>query len=257
MDFLQAIILSVVEGVSEFLPISSTGHLVLASQLLHVAQTEFVKSFEVIIQLGAILAVVVLYGKRLLENKKLWPKIIAAFVPTAIIGFALYKLIKHFLLGNTAVTLWALLIGGIVLLFIEKFYKEQPHHLEKAENLSYKKAMVIGLVQSISVIPGVSRSAATILGGLFVGLKRKTAVEFSFFLAIPTMAAATGLDLAKSSFGFTSQEWGVLTVGFVGAFLTALLAVKYFLRYIEHHSFVAFGLYRIMVAIVFWLMIVR
>ena len=257
MDFLQAIILSVVEGISEFLPISSTGHLVLASQLLHVAQTDFVKSFEVIIQLGAILAVVVLYGKRLVENKKLWPKILAAFIPTAIIGFALYKLIKHFLLGNTAVTLWALLIGGIVLLFIEKFYREQPHHLEKAENLTYKKAMLIGLIQAISVIPGVSRSAATILGGLFVGLKRKTAVEFSFFLAIPTMAAATGLDLAKSSFSFTSQEWGVLAVGFVGAFLTALLAVKYFLRYIEHHSFVAFGVYRIVLAIMFWLLIVR
>ncbi len=257
MDFLQAIILSVVEGISEFLPISSTGHLVLASQLLHVAQTDFVKSFEVIIQLGAILAVVVLYGKRLVENKKLWPKILAAFIPTAIIGFALYKLIKHFLLGNTAVTLWALLIGGIVLLFIEKFYREQPHHLEKAENLTYKKAMLIGLIQAISVIPGVSRSAATILGGLFVGLKRKTAVEFSFFLAIPTMAAATGLDLAKSSFRFTSQEWGVLAVGFVGAFLTALLAVKYFLRYIEHHSFVAFGVYRIVLAIMFWLLIVR
>ena len=257
MDFLQAIILSIVEGISEFLPISSTGHLILASEILKISQTEFVKSFEVIIQLGAILAVVVLYGKRLLENKKLWPKIFAAFVPTAIVGFILYKLIKQFLLGNTAVTLWALLIGGIILLFIERFYKEQPHHLDKAENLSYKKAFLIGLIQSISVIPGVSRSASTILGGLFVGLKRKTAVEFSFFLAIPTMAAATGLDLLKSGFSFSATEWEILAVGFVGTFLTALLAVKYFLRYIEHHTFVGFGIYRIIVAILFWLLVVR
>jgi len=257
MDLLQALILSIVEGVSEFLPISSTGHLILASDILKISQTEFVKSFEIIIQLGAILAVVVLYAKTLLEKRKLWVPLLAAFIPTAVIGFILFKLIKQFLLGNTAVTLWALLIGGIVLIIAEKLYKEQPHHLDSIEKLSPKKAMLIGLAQSISVIPGVSRSAATILGGLFVGLKRKPAVEFSFLLAIPTMIAATGLDLVKSNFSFSGQEWGVLAVGFVGAFVTALLAIKYFIQYVKNHTFIAFGIYRIILAIVFWLLIMR
>jgi len=257
MDILQALILSIVEGISEFLPISSTGHLILTSDILKLSQTEFVKSFEIIIQLGAILAVVVLYAKTLLEKRKMWVPLLAAFIPTAIIGFILFKLIKQFLLGNTMVTLWALLLGGVILIIAEKLYKEQPHHLDSIEKLSYKKAILIGLAQSISVIPGVSRSAATILGGLFVGLKRQPAVEFSFLLAIPTMVAATGLDLVKSNFSFTSQEWGVLAVGFIGSFITALLAVKFFIQYVKNHTFVAFGIYRIVLAIVFWLLIVR
>lgn len=257
MDFLQAIILSVVEGITEFLPISSTGHLILASDLLKISQTEFVKSFEIIIQLGAILGVVWLYWKRLTTNKKIWIPILTAFIPTAVIGFVLYKLIKTMLIGNTQVVLWALFLGGIVLIIAEKMYKEQPHHLDNIEKLSYKKAILIGVAQSVSVIPGVSRAAATILGGLFVGLKRKASVEFSFFLAIPTMFAATGLDLAKSSFHFTSGEWGVLAVGFVGAFFTAILAVKYFVRYIQNHTFIAFGIYRILLALVFWFVLLQ
>ena len=256
MDILHALILSVVEGISEFLPISSTGHLVLTSELLKIPQTEFVKSFEIIIQLGAILSVIVLYWRRLVESRQLSLKVLAAFLPTAVVGFALYKVIKVFLLGNTMVTLLALFLGGIALIVAEKFYKEQPHHLEELEKLTYKKAFLIGLAQSISVIPGVSRAAATIFGGLFLGLKRKAAVEFSFLLAIPTMAAATGLDLLKTSFSFSGQEWGVLSVGFIGAFITAIFAVKYFIKYIEHHTFVVFGIYRIVLAILFWLFIV-
>lgn len=257
MDVLHAIILSVVEGITEFLPISSTGHLVLVSDILKISQTDFVKSFEIIIQLGAILAVVVLYWKRFLLSKILCLKVLTAFIPTAVIGFGLYKLIKLFLLGNTAVTLWAIFLGGIALIVIEKLYKEQPHHLDAIERLSYKNAFLIGLIQSLSMIPGVSRAAATILGGLFVGLKRKAAVEFSFFLAIPTMAAATGLDVIKTSFAFTSQEWGVLLIGFVGAFITALLAIKYFVQYVQKHNFVAFGVYRIILALLFWIFIVH
>jgi undecaprenyl-diphosphatase len=257
MDFIQVLILSVVEGISEFLPISSTGHLILASDFLNIPQTEFVKSFEIIIQLGAILSVVVLYWKRLMTSRLLSMKILAAFIPTAIIGFAFYPVVKEVLLGNTIVTLWALFLGGILLIFIERFYKEQPHHFESIEKLSYKKAMVVGLVQSISLVPGTSRSAATILGGLFVGLKRKAAVEFSFLLAIPTMAAATGLDLIKTNFSFSSQEWGLLAVGFIGSFITAIFAVKYFIKYIEHHTFIAFGVYRIVLAVLFWLFIVN
>lgn len=257
MDVLHALVLSVVEGISEFLPISSTGHLILASDILKIPQTEFVKSFEIIIQLGAILSIVVLYWRKLIANKALWWKILAAFIPTSIIGFALYKVVKVFLLGNTVVTLWALFIGGILLIIIERFYKEQPHHLESIEKLSYKKAMIIGLVQALSLIPGTSRSAATILGGLFVGLRRKAAVEFSFFLAIPTMVAASGLDLIKTNFSFSGQEWGILAIGFVGAFVTAIFAVKYFIKYIEHHTFIIFGIYRIILAVLFWIFIIR
>jgi undecaprenyl-diphosphatase len=257
MDFFQAIILSIVEGITEFLPISSTGHLVLTADLLKIPQTEFVKSFEVIIQLGAILAVVVLYWRRFLQSKALWMRLFVAFVPTAILGFAFYKIIKQYLLGNPMVTLWALFLGGIALIVIEKLYKEKPHHLDKVEFLSLKKAFVIGLVQSIAMIPGVSRSAATIFGGLFMGLKRSAAVEFSFLLAVPTMAAATGLDLLKSNFSFSAQEVMALTVGFVGAFITALFAIKSFVRYVQHHSFIAFGIYRIVLALLFWFFIAR
>lgn len=257
MDLIQTIILSFVEGITEFLPVSSTGHLILTSELLQIPSTEFVKSFEVIIQLGAILAVVSLYAKRLLTSKELWFKILTAFVPTAILGFAFYSLIKTFLLGNVMVTLWMLFLGGIALIVWERFYQEQPHHKEKIESLSYKQALLVGLFQSISMVPGVSRSAATIIGGLTVGLKRKASVELSFLLAIPTMAAATGLDLVKSNFSFSEGEWGIIAVGFVGAFVTALLAVKYFVRYVEHHSFVAFGIYRIILAILFLVFIVN
>jgi undecaprenyl-diphosphatase len=256
MDILQALILSIVEGISEFLPISSTGHLILTADLLQIQQTEFVKSFEIIIQLGAILSVVVLYWRKLLMSKALCLKVAAAFLPTAVIGFISYPFIKQVLIGNTIITLWALFLGGIALIFAEKLYKEQPHHVDDVTKLNYKRTMMIGLVQAISVVPGISRSASTILGGLFVGLKRKAAVEFSFLVAIPTMAAATALDLGKSSFQFTMQEWGVLAVGFVGSFITALLAVKYFLKFVEKHTFIPFGIYRIVLAVLFWVFII-
>jgi undecaprenyl-diphosphatase len=255
MDIIQAIILGIVEGITEFLPISSTGHLVLVSELLKIQQTEFVKSFEVIIQLGAILAIVIIYFKRLWQNRKLWPIIAIAFIPTAIVGFTLYPLIKNVLLGNTQITLWALFIGGIVLIIWEKFYKEKEHHLKEVEQLSYKKALLVGVFQSLSVIPGVSRAASTIIGGLTVGLTRKAAVEMSFFLAVPTLAAATGLDLIKSEFNFSANEWIILSIGFIAAFITALFAVKFFLKYIADHTFVAFGIYRIVLAIAFWIFV--
>ncbi|MDO8618894.1 MAG: undecaprenyl-diphosphate phosphatase [Candidatus Daviesbacteria bacterium] len=256
MDFLQAIILSIVEGVTEFLPISSTGHLVLASELLKISQTDFVKNFEIIIQLGAILAVVVLYFKSLL-NFKLWPKIIVAFLPTGILGLTLYKIIKDILLGNTMVTLAALFLGGVALIVLEKLYTEQPHHLDKVEDMSYMQAFGIGLVQSVSMIPGVSRSAATIIGGMFLGLKRTTATEFSFLLAVPTMVAATGFDLIKADFKFSSSEVLLLSVGFLGSFITALIVVKFLIGYVKKNTFIPFGIYRIILALVFWLVLVK
>ncbi len=257
MDFLHATILSIVEGVSEFLPISSTGHQVLTASLLNIPETDFVKSFEIIIQLGAIMAVVVLYFKTFMQNLEVWKRIIAAFIPTAIVGFVLYKFIKAYLLGNIMVTLWALLIGGVILIIFELLYKEKDHHVEQIEQISLKNAFFIGVFQSLSVIPGVSRAAATIIGALFLGTKRKAAVEFSFLLAVPTMIAATGLDVVKANFSFSSQELITLGIGLIIAFITAMLTIKFFIRFIQHHTFIPFGIYRILLAIVFWLVFLR
>lgn len=255
MDYLQAIILSIVEGFSEFLPISSTGHLVLTSQLLNIPQTDFVKSFEIIIQLGAILAIVFLYWRKLFLDKKIWNRVAVAFLPTAIVGFTLYQVIKDFLLGNTMVTLWALFLGGIVLILLEKIYKEKEHHAGKIEDLTFKQSFLIGLAQSLSIIPGVSRAGASIMGALFLGAKRNVAVEFSFLLAIPTMFGATGLDLIKTNFSFSGEELGLLAVGFIGSFIVALLVVKWFLKFIQTNNFIVFGIYRIALTILFWLVV--
>ncbi|MCL4354688.1 undecaprenyl-diphosphate phosphatase [Patescibacteria group bacterium] len=258
MSYLHAFILSFVEGITEFLPISSTGHLILTSNLLDIAQTNFVKDFEIIIQLGAIFAVIFLYWKTLTTNIKAWKRIAIAFIPTAIIGFILYKIVKTFLLGNTYITLAALLIGGIILIILELMYKEKEHHANKVEEISYKNAFLIGVVQSLAIVPGVSRSAATVIGALFLGTKRKAAVEFSFLLAIPTMLAASGLDILKSDFiSYTSQQYIALFIGFFGSFIFAILAIKFLLDFIKKHTFIPFGVYRIVLAILFWLLIIR
>lgn len=255
MDIIQSLILSIVEGVTEFLPISSTGHLILASDLLKIPQSEFVKTFEIFIQLGAILSVVVLYWKKLTGNLKLWKNIIAAFIPTAIVGLILYDFIKEVLFENILITVGALLIGGVLLILIEKFHKEQSSNVT-IEQLTLKQSFLIGIAQSFSIIPGTSRAAATIIGGLFVGLKRKAAVEFSFLLAIPTMAAATGLDLIKSDINFSSNEMLVLAIGFIGSFVTALLVVKWFIKFIQTNNFFWFGVYRIILALIFLLLLI-
>ena len=248
MNIFQAVILSIVEGVTEYLPVSSTGHLILVSNLLQISQTNFVKSFEIAIQLGAILAVVGLYWQKLLDTK-LWPQLIAGFLPAAVVGLVAYPFIKQQLLGNTSVVLWSLLIGGLVLLFIDKLV---PGRQKSLASLNIQSALVIGLFQSVSIIPGVSRAAATIIGGLLVGLDRKSAVEFSFLLAVPTMAAATGLDLVKSSLAFTSNEWMLLGVGFIGSLITAWLSVKFFINFTKSHNFFWFGVYRIALAVMWW-----
>ena len=257
MNFIHAIILSVIEGLTEFLPISSTGHMVLASKILNIEQTDFVKSFEIIIQLGAIFAVVFLYWSTISRNINVWKKVITAFIPTGIIGFLLYKIVKNVLLGNPVITVYALLIGGILLILLEKIYKEKDYHADNIEKISYKSAFMIGLFQSVSIIPGVSRSAATIIPALLLGTKRKTAVEFSFLLAIPTMLAATSLDLVKSSFSFTLPEYLILIVGLVVSFVVALIAVRFLLDFIKKHTFIPFGVYRIVLAIVFWLTVLK
>jgi undecaprenyl-diphosphatase len=256
MNFLQSFILGIVEGITEFLPISSTGHLILASTLMGIAQTEFVKTFEIVIQLGAILAVVVLYWRAFL-NLEVLKKVIVAFIPTGLIGLALYKLVKTYLLGNEVVVLWALLIGGIALIVFEYFYEEKETAVANIRDISYGQAVSIGLFQALSIIPGTSRSAATIVGGLVMNLKRSTIVQFSFLLAVPTMLAASGLDLVKTTATFTLGEVAMLTIGFAVAFVVALFSIRFLLQYVRSHTFVAFGIYRIAVSLVFFWFIVR
>jgi len=251
MTVIQALFLSVIEGITEFLPISSTGHLILTVEILGIAQTDFVKNFEIIIQLGAILAVVVLHWRILLEKTVIWKPIFTAFFPTAVIGFVFYKAVKHFLIGNVTITIFALLFGGIILITLEKIYKNRGNGT--IEQLRVVPAFLIGLAQSLSIVPGISRSAATIIGGLLVGLSRKEAVFFSFLLAIPTMFAATSLDLVESSFQFSGSQWILLTIGFIGAFSSALIVVRAFLRYVQRHTIAPFGVYRIALSIVFWM----
>lgn len=256
MTFFQSILLGIVEGITEFLPISSTGHLILASELLGIIQTDFIKSFQIGIQLGAILAVVVLYWRHLLLNKKVILRIIIAFIPTALLGLIFYSTVKRFLLGNSAVVLWSLALGGVGLILFEKWYAKKGEITETGlENISVKQAFVIGLFQSVAMVPGVSRSAATIIGGLGLGIGRKTIVEFSFLLAVPTMFAATGLDLMKSAYTFSTSEIVLLITGFFVSFVIAIGAIKFLLNYIEKNSFIAFGWYRIALAIIFGLVL--
>ena len=254
MNFIHVLILGIIEGITEFLPISSTGHLILASHLLKLEQTEFLKTFEIVIQLGAITAVVFLYWQRVLTNFELIKKILVAFIPTAIIGFFVYPFVKSVLLESQHIVVWALFLGGVGIYLFEKWYDDKPTG-QTLEQMTYKQALVIGLAQSVAIVPGVSRAAATIIGGLFAGLDRKSIVEFSFLLAIPTMVGASGLDLIKSGSSITSQEYGMLGVGFVVALITAILAVKWLLKYIQSHNFVSFGIYRIILAVLFLILI--
>jgi undecaprenyl-diphosphatase len=252
MDYFQILLLSIIEGITEFLPVSSTGHLILASDILGLAQSEFFKSFEIIIQSGAILGVVLLYWKTLFKDRDYLKKIIVAFVPTGIIGFILYKLIKEFLLGNLWVTVLALLLGGIAIFTIEKYFQKKKEGSGiTIHNLSYSKTLLIGVIQSLSVIPGVSRSAATILGGMGLGLKREAAVEFSFLLAIPTMFAATGYDLLKSADQFKSDDFLLLAFGFIISMITAIISVKWFIGFVKTNTLIPFAIYRILLAVIF------
>jgi undecaprenyl-diphosphatase len=255
MTYLHTLILGIIEGVSEFLPISSTGHLILASHLLHLKQTDFHKSFEIAIQLGAILSVVVLYWRALLANFEILKRVIMAFIPTALLGFIFYKIIKRVLLGSNTVVLCSLLIGGIFLVLFELWHREKESASEQISDISYSKSFMIGLCQAVAMIPGVSRSAATIIGGLILGIKRKTIVEFSFLLSVPTMVAATGFDLIKSGSHFSLEEFNLLMMGFITSFIVALLSIKWLIHFIKNHTFISFGIYRILIFLLFWFVI--
>lgn len=252
MNYFNALVMGLVEGLSEFLPISSTGHLILTARLLGLEQSEFVKSFEVAIQLGAILSVVVLYWRSFLIRFEELKRIICAFIPTGIVGFFLYKIIKRYFFDDLRVVLWSLFIGGIALVIFEKRRGNAGQGVTGIGQISYRKAFLVGLCQALAVVPGVSRSAATIVGGTLLGIERKTIVEFSFLLAVPTMAAATGTDLLQNAHAFSKEELGVLAVGFTASFVVAILCIKWFLGFVKKYDFTVFGVYRMILAPVFW-----
>ncbi len=248
MDIFQAIIMGIIEGFTEFLPISSTGHMIVASEFLGLPQDAANKAYEVIIQFAAILAVILIYKEKITFKKiDLWMKLLAAFMPLAIVGFIFKDQIKA--LFSVEIVAWMFIIGGIVFLVVEHFYKEQPHHIKEVEKVSYKQAMLIGFAQLFSFIPGTSRSGATIIGGLLAGLDRKTSSDFSFLLAIPVMGAVSGYDLLKHYHEFGGVNWNAYVVGFVVAFVVAYITVKLFLVFIQKFSFVPFGIYRIIFGI--------
>lgn len=255
MTIVDAIILGVLEGLTEFLPISSTGHLIMASKLLGLEQTDTHKTFEVAIQLGSILAVLFIYSKRLLADRTLWFKVLIAFLPTAIFGFLFYKTIKS-LFGIETVSVM-LVVGGILFLLVEFLRRDKKlDEGKELHDLTLKGSLVIGLFQSASMVPGTSRSGMTMLGGMFVGLKRKSAAEFSFLLAIPTMFAATFYDIYKNAHTMIVDDYTTLAVGFVVAFVVAFFTVKAMVTFLENHTFVFFGIYRIIVGLAFWFLVV-
>jgi undecaprenyl-diphosphatase len=236
MTLLQSIIIAIIEGITEFLPVSSTGHMIIASTLMNINDDEFVKTFEICIQIGAILAIMLMYVKKFLSGLNIYFKLIVAFLPTAIIGFLAYDIIKSYLF-NPIVVATSLIIGGIILILIDQKVENQQTKVLEIEDISYKNAFLIGLFQCISMIPGVSRAAATIIGGIFNGLNKKQATEFSFLLAVPTMLAASSYDLLKTNVQFSSQEIMILGIGLLIAFATAWITVKFFLKFISHYGF--------------------
>ncbi len=254
MTIIQSFIMGIVEGLTEFLPISSTAHLIFTGQLLHIPTSDFLKSFEISIQLGAILSVVILYWKKVWSNLGIIWKIAAAFIPTSIIGLIFYKLVKSFLMESNLVIAISLIVGGIIIILFENWYAKK--NIDETEDeadlnkITYKQAVTLGVVQALAIVPGVSRAGATIIGGLAQGIKRKTIVEFSFLLAIPTMLAATALDIYKNPTIFTGDQLTVWLVGFVVSFITAIIGVKFLIKYVQKNDFKAFGWYRIVLGLI-------
>ncbi len=242
MDYFQAIIIAIVEGLTEFLPISSTGHMIITEKILGLQNTPFLNVFKVTIQFGAILSVIVLYWKRFFQTFDFYLKLFVAFIPAAIMGILFSDQIDM-MLGNVWVVAVSLILGGFVLLFVDNWFKNTKINGE----ISYPKAFKIGLFQVISMIPGVSRSAATIIGGMTQKLSRKDAAEFSFFLAVPTMFAASAWQLLKLYKEIKPQEISFLVVGNIVAFIVAMVAIKVFIAFLTKYGFRVFGIYRIIV----------
>lgn len=257
MNTIQSIIIAIVEGLTEFLPISSTGHMIITEKLLGLSGNDFSKVFTIAIQLGAILAVVVLYWKKFIDfkNWQFYAKLLVAVIPAILLGLLFSKKIDALLESSLTVAI-SMLAGGIILIFIDDVFKEHTIHDEK--EISFGRALLIGIWQCLAMIPGVSRSAASIIGGMQQKLTRNAAAEFSFFLAVPTMLAATGYKLYKyynESGGFSSNEIKQLAIGNLVAFVVAILAIKFFIGFLKKHGFRVWGYYRIIVGIVLLVLI--
>lgn len=249
MDIFQAIIIGIIEGFTEFLPISSTGHMIVASKFLGVSQDALTKAYEVIIQFAAILAVMLIYKDKVtLKKIDLWQKLFIAFLPLAVIGFIFKDYIKTLFTVEVVASMF--IVGGILFLLLEYFYEEKEWHISDVEKVSYKQALWVGIAQIFSLIPGTSRAGATIVGGLLVGLDRKASAEFSFLLAIPVMAAVSGYDLLKHYQDFADANWSAFLAGFITAFIVAYVTIKLFLAFIQRFTFVAFGVYRIIFGVI-------
>jgi len=246
MDSFQAVILAIIEGITEFLPVSSTGHMIIASSFMGIAHDDFTKLFTIVIQLGAILSVVILYWKRFLQSWDFYKKLFIAFLPAVVLGLLLNKLIDQLLESPLTVAI-TLILGGFVLLKIDDWYGQNTN-----TTIDYKKALKIGFYQTLAMIPGVSRSGATIVGGMLQGLNRKTATEFSFFLAVPTMLGATVKklwDYYQDGLHLSSHQINMLILGNVIAFIVAMIAIKSFINYVSQKGFKVFGYYRIAIGI--------
>ena len=257
MTIVESIIISIVEGLTEFIPISSTGHMIIAEKLLGVTDDDFTKVFTIAIQLGAILAVVVLYWKKFfdLNNWKFYVKLLVGVIPAIILGLLFSKKIDALLESTTTVAV-ALLAGGIILIFIDKFFTRPRIQSEK--QVSYVNSFTIGIWQCLAMVPGVSRSAASIIGGMQQKLTRSAAAEFSFFLAVPTMLAATGYKLFKfykEKGGFSGEEIKLLAIGNIIAFVVAMIAIKFFIEFLKKHGFRVWGIYRVILGIILLVMI--
>lgn len=257
MTTVQSIIIGIVEGLTEFIPVSSTGHMIITEKILNIPEDDFSKAFTIAIQLGAILAVVVLYWKKFFDfkNWQFYLKIAVGVIPALLLGFLFSDKIDAMLESSTTVAI-SLLAGGIILLFIDNVFKNPQ--VDKEEDVSFFNAIMIGIWQCIAMIPGVSRSAASIIGGMQQKLTRSAAAEFSFFLAVPTMLAATGYKLYnyyQDYGGFTSNEIKQLAIGNVVAFVVALLAIKFFIGFLKKHGFKIWGYYRIVVGIALLILI--
>lgn len=247
MNIFEAIILAIIEGLTEFLPVSSTGHMIIASSLMGIQSDNFVKLFTVAIQLGTIISVVVLYFKRFFRSIDFYFKLFVAFVPAIVFGLLFSDLIDE-LLESPMTVATSLVVGGIILLFVDTWFKNAS--LDNSDDISYLTAFKIGVFQCLAMIPGVSRSAASIIGGMSQKLTRKAAAEFSFFLAVPTMFAATAkklYDYYKDGHTISSEEMNLLLIGNVVGFVVALIAIKSFIGFLSNNGFKVFGIYRIII----------
>jgi len=249
MDIIQAIIIGIIEGFTEFLPISSTGHMIVASQFLGIEKSAVIDAYMVIIQFAAILAVMLLYREKIdIKEIDLWQKIMVAFLPLAVVGFLLKDWIKEIFVSSTVA--WMFIIGGIIFIVVEYFHKDEEKESKEIDEVTWRQALIIGFGQIFSLVPGTSRAGSTIIAGMLSGVNRKTSTEFSFLLAIPVMMAVSGYDLLKHYKDFIGADLTAFVVGFIVAFMVAYATIKLLIVFLQRFTFVAFGIYRIIFGII-------